>query len=323
MTDTENTDKVEKSAQGSGIRTRRLGETLPVLYLETLVLTIVGQNLGGILVVIAGMCLGCLAEQRYDVWFTASMYAVFIGIWMVTLLFIGLSAKRKPILQAVGRKSAGNNWKNLLLGFVLGFGMNGLCILAAYLHKDIVIQFAGVRPVSLVLIFVMVFVQSSAEELLCRGFMYQMLLKGSGRPVYAIVGNSMFFAVMHLFNKGVTLLSVFNIFLFGILFSFMVYYMDSLWCAFAAHAAWNFTQNILFGLPNSGIVVPYSVFKLDTASAVNSFAYHVGFGIEGTILADVVLLAVCAVMCLWGRKYGTKTLGVWRQAGEWSYVNNE
>ena len=136
MTDTENTDKVEKSAQGSGIRTRRLGETLPVLYLETLVLTIVGQNLGGILVVIAGMCLGCLAEQRYDVWFTASMYAVFIGIWMVTLLFIGLSAKRKPILQAVGRKSAGNNWKNLLLGFVLGFGMNGLCILAAYRSEE-------------------------------------------------------------------------------------------------------------------------------------------------------------------------------------------
>ncbi len=34
MTDTENTDKVEKSAQGSGIRTRRLGETLPVLRSE-------------------------------------------------------------------------------------------------------------------------------------------------------------------------------------------------------------------------------------------------------------------------------------------------
>ena len=31
---------------------------------------------------------------------------------------------------------------------------------------------------------------------------------------------------------------------------------------FAVHTAWNFTQNILFGLPNSGINVPYSVFKL-------------------------------------------------------------
>ena len=57
--------------------------------------------------------------------------------------------------------------------------------------------------------------------------------------------------------------------------SLMVYYMDSLWCAFAVHTAWNFTQNILFGLPNSGINVPYSVFKLNAATARDSFAYNI------------------------------------------------
>lgn len=308
-TDTGNSAGVSEE---TGIRSRRLGETLPILYLEAVVLVMAGQMLGGILVGIFSICLGSYIEQIYDVWYTASIYAVFIGIWIVTLLFIGIGGRRRAILKTLGRKSSGNNAKNLLLGLVVGFGMNGVCILAASLHQDIVLRFENVRPVSLLVIFVMVFIQSSAEELVCRGFLYQMLLKGSRRPVFAIVGNSLFFAVLHLFNQGVTVLSILNIFLFGILFSLIVYYMDSLWCAFALHAMWNFTQNILFGLPNSGIVVPYSVFKLDAASAQNSFAYNVGFGIEGTILADAVLFAGCAALCLWGRKYGKKLLGVWK-----------
>lgn len=308
-TDTGNSAGVPEE---TGIRSRRLGETLPILYLEAVVLVMAGQMLGGILVGIFSICLGSYIEQIYDVWYTASIYAAFIGIWIVTLLFIGISGRRRAIFQTLGRKSSGNNGKNLLLGLVAGLGMNGACILAASLHQDIVLQFESVRPVSLLVIFVMVFIQSSAEELVCRGFLYQMLLKGSRRPVFAIVGNSLFFAVLHLFNQGVTVLSILNIFLFGILFSLIVYYMDSLWCAFALHAMWNFTQNILFGLPNSGIVVPYSVFKLDAASAQNSFAYNVGFGIEGTILADAVLFAGCAALCLWGRKYGRKSLGVWK-----------
>lgn len=308
-TDTGNSAGVSEE---TGIRSRRLGETLPILYLEAVVLVMAGQMLGGILVGIFSICLGSYIEQIYDVWYTASIYAAFIGIWIVTLLFIGIGGRRRAILQTLGRKSSGNNGKNLLLGLVAGLGMNGACILTASLHQDIVLRFESVRPVSLLVIFVMVFIQSSAEELVCRGFLYQMLLKGSRRPVFAIVGNSLFFAVLHLFNQGVTVLSILNIFLFGILFSLIVYYMDSLWCAFALHAMWNFTQNILFGLPNSGIVVPYSVFKLDAASAQNSFAYNVGFGIEGTILADAVLFAGCAALCLWGRKYGRKSLGVWK-----------
>ncbi len=31
------------------------------------------------------------------------------------------------------------------------------------------------------------------------------------------------------------------------------------------HMAWNYTQNIIFGLPNSGIVSGFSLFKLDAA----------------------------------------------------------
>ena len=74
----------------------------------------------------------------------------------------------------------------------------------------------------------------------------------------------------------------------------------------AAHAMWNFNQNIIFGLPNSGAVSPVSILKLDASTAVDSFAYNVGFGVEGTILACVVLILGSLLIWWIGRKKGMK-----------------
>ena len=274
---------------------RKFSDNILVLYFLSVLLIILGQFLGMLLGIFPFM-----TDTEAAV--TAAMYLSFIGIWTLTLLYLRFTKKNRPILQAVGRNATGNNWKNLLLGTALGFGLNGICILAAWLNKDISLYYDSFRPVSFVIIFIAVFVQSSAEELVCRGFLYQRLRRSYQNPAVAIIGNSMLFALLHLTNEGVTILSVLNIFIVGILFSFIVCYMDSLWCAMAMHAAWNFTQNILFGLPNSGLVSPYSVFRLDAAAAKSSFAYNVGFGIEGTLFADVVLILACVCMYLWGRR---------------------
>ncbi len=283
---------------------RKFSDNILVLYFLSVLLIILGQFLGMLLGIFPFM-----TDTEAAV--TAAMYLSFIGIWTLTLLYLRFTKKNRPILQAVGRNATGNNWKNLLLGTALGFGLNGICILAAWLNKDISLYYDSFRPVSFVIIFIAVFVQSSAEELVCRGFLYQRLRRSYQNPAVAIIGNSMLFALLHLTNEGVTILSVLNIFIVGILFSFIVCYMDSLWCAMAMHASWNFTQNILFGLPNSGIVSPYSVFRLDTAAARDSFAYNVGFGIEGTLFADMVLVLACICMYLWGRKTGRKPVSVW------------
>lgn len=283
---------------------KSLSDNILVLYFLSALLIILGQFLGMLLGIFPFM-----TDTEAAV--TAAMYLSFIGIWTLTLLYLRFTKKNRPILQAVGRNAAGNNWKNLLLGTALGFGLNGICILAAWINKDISLYYDSFRPVSFVIIFIAVFVQSSAEELVCRGFLYQRLRRSYQNPAVAIIGNSMLFALLHLTNEGVTILSVLNIFIVGILFSFIVCYMDSLWCAMAMHASWNFTQNILFGLPNSGIVSPYSVFRLDTAAARDSFAYNVGFGIEGTLFADMVLVLACLCMYLWGRKTGRKPVSVW------------
>lgn len=186
----------------------------------------------------------------------------------------------------------------------------------AWLHGDSVIHFESFRPLSFVFIFAMVLIQSSAEELMCRGFLYQILIQRFKSPVFAILGNSLLFASLHLGNNGITVLSFIDICLSGILFSLMVYYMDSLWCAFAGHTAWNFTQAIIFGLPNSGNPAVYSVFKIDLDNSKNSFAYNVIFGIEGTVLSVIVLALACVAFYLWGRKYGKKPYNIWEENNE-------
>ena len=108
---------------------------------------------------------------------------------------------------------------------------------------------------------------------------------------------------MHLFNPGASVIPMMSVLVAGLLFSLMVYYMDSIWCAMAAHTAWNYTQNVILGLPNSGSVSPVSVFKLDAASAKSSFAYNVEFGLEGSILAITVMtITGLAIIIIYRKK---------------------
>ena len=197
------------------------------------------------------------------------------------------------------------------VGLAIGLGMNLLCALIAIFNGDIALAFHSFRPVSFLLIFITVLIQSSAEELICRVFIYQRLLRFNCKPIVAAVINASFFAILHLMNPGITPWSVVDLVLSGIMFSAMVIYMDSPWAAMAAHTGWNFCQNILLGLPNSGNVVPYSVFKLNAATATDSFAYSVSFGLEGSITSIVIILITTGLIVWWGTRRKIVPTNIW------------
>ncbi|MBO7334028.1 MAG: CPBP family intramembrane metalloprotease [Lachnospiraceae bacterium] len=266
-----------------------------LMFLLSYVLLIVGQILGGFVALIPIM-------RSSDAWITSTMYFQFIGIWVVFIVFMLIYKKDRAIISKLGTKEKGNNFKFFMLGILLGFLMNGVCILVAWLNKDIYMYYDGFDPLMLIIVFIAVFIQSSAEELVCRGFLYQRLIRIYKNPWVAIILNSAFFGCLHLMNPGVTFLSIVNIVVVGIIFSLFVYYYDSIWAAMAMHAAWNYCQNIVFGLPNSGQVVPFSILKLDASTAKDSFAYNVGFGIEGTLFADIVLALGCVVLIILGQR---------------------
>ena len=270
-------------------------------------LILAGQIIGELVMLVSG-------AYKTDLGLTAGLYFSFIGIWFV-LFLNGLIKKNRPLFKAYGTGCKGNNALNLLIGYLIGISMNGAAILMAWLHGDIRMYFDKFELIPFVILFIAVFVQSAAEEMVCRGFIYQRVLRTYRNKFWlAVLINSVFFGLIHLGNDGISALAVVDLVVTGLLFSAMVYYFDSLWMAMAAHAGWNFTQSILAGLPNSGNVVPYSVFKLDAATARDSFFYNVAFGVEGTIPAIAIQAVVLIALVAIGIKLGGKPTDIW--AGE-------
>ena len=259
-------------------------------------------------------------------------YFDFISIWIGMFLVVIIFKANRPMLKAVkycgprtdsggdvasymNGNRAGNNLRGFLIGLALGFGCNGFCILMSVLMGDIHLVYSGFKLLPFVLFFLCVFIQSAAEELTDRWYLYQKLRRRYKAPWIAVFVNSIVFMAMHLLNPGVSVLALVQIFLVGVLFSLFVYYYNGLWIAMAFHTAWNFTQSIVFGLPNSGIVSAYSVFRLDAASATNGLFYNVNFGVEGSVAANIILLALCVFIFVKNHKKGEHT-DVWAEADQ-------
>ena len=235
--------------------------------------------------------------------FTFNIYVNFWGIWIAFILFcIIFKKKNKVILNSIKYNRTCNNFKMLILGFLTGFVLNGFCATVAILHGDIKLTFYKFEIVNLILLFIVVFIQSSSEELIFRGFIYQRLKNRYKNTEFAIIINSILFALLHLGNNGISAFGFIDILLSGVFFSLMFCAFDSIWLVMACHTTWNFTQNILLGLPNSGTISKYSLFMMDVNSAISSFAFDKNFGLEGTALSITLMFTGCVIMYIYCKK---------------------
>lgn len=268
---------------------------------------------GDLLIVGLPMILGIdlVSIMGEDLYYTWYMYFVFISIWILGLIIFLVFKSYRPMLKVLSPKLKGNNVKAALIGgFALGAGFNLIIAFAAILSGAIKIHFVGLGLGTIILMLISVLIQSGAEELVARVYIYQRLRKDFPKwPVIAIFGNGLFFVMMHLGNPGITVSSMVLLMLTSIMYSLVVYYFDSIWIPIVAHATWNFTQNIILGLPNSGIVFPISIFELDASR--NNFAFDSNFGIEGSVLALILTLVICVGLYWFGRKKGVLETNIW------------
>lgn len=238
--------------------------------------------------------------------FILDWYMPFIGIVLMVCLYCALFEKdiMRSMRYAKHGGTTGNTGKMFLFGILFGFGTNAACILAAWLAGDIRLAVGQFDLPFLAFSFLIVLIQSGAEEILSRGYMQKALQERYG-IVTAIAINSIFFGAMHLGNDGFTVFSFLNITMYGIALSLVAYYFDSLWFCIAMHTAWNFTQNLLFGLPNSGLVSESSFLYLTESH--NSLIYDATFGVEGGIV--VLLIEVIWIVAMIWYKKGRKQAG--------------
>jgi membrane protease YdiL (CAAX protease family) len=138
-------------------------------------------------------------------------------------------------------------------------------------------------------------IQGPSEEILFRGYVLE-TVRGTWGVRWAIVVSSLTFAVLHSLNPAFGVLPLVNLVLFGLGAALYKLYLDGnqLWGVFAIHAVWNWLQQVVFGLPNSGLATSAdnTLFALTPNTALPDAFWGGGFGPEGTLAATVVLLAL-------------------------------
>ena len=237
-----------------------------------------------------------LSDEMKFAFFYLATITDFIGI----IIFCGVTKRNRFILRSFLPSAPCNKISKLLWGLLVGFIMNFGCIVCALLAGDIklFLDFSMSQIPYFLFALLCVFIQSSAEELWTRGFLYERI--NVCFPLWlAIAVNGALFGLLHVFNPGASVFSTIEIVVCGLSFSLAKWYTGSIWFPMGIHTAWNFTQNFLFGLPNSGIVSKVSIFGLDAANARGSWIYDVQFGVEGgvpALIADAALGIICLVL---------------------------
>ncbi|MFL7839782.1 MAG: lysostaphin resistance A-like protein [Candidatus Promineifilaceae bacterium] len=137
-------------------------------------------------------------------------------------------------------------------------------------------------------------IQGAAEEILFRGFLMP-ILSIHWRPAIGVIFSALLFCAIHLLNPNITLISVLNLFLFGLFTALYALWEGGLWGVFAVHTIWNWAQGNIFGLSVSGLDLHSSILfnLMETGPDWVTGGY---FGPEGGVV--VTLILICAISIL-------------------------
>ena len=219
------------------------------------------------------------------------------GAALVTVLVYWRLVDQRPI-RALGLRSAGAV-RRALKGAAIAALMMGFVVLVNYTLIDGAPWDVNTDAAQAVLVLVVGLIgfalQGPAEEVLFRGYILENVRDQWGVR-QAVVASSLAFGLLHVSNPAFGVLPFINLVLFGVATALYKIYVDDnqLWGVFAIHAIWNWLQQVVFGLPNSGIVsVPdSSLFTLTPNTSLPAVVWGGGFGPEGTLAATLVLLAL-------------------------------
>ena len=228
--------------------------------------------------------------------FVLEYYAPLLASCVVFVIICALTRRNRFLLDIIKPTKEKQSMSHLGVGLLLGFLTNFFCIVCALIHGDIKLSphFSASDIPLMLFALLCVFFQSTSEELWCRGFMMHRI--NVHYPLWVgIVVNSIVFGLLHSFNDGITALAMADLIICGLAYSLLCWYSGSILTCFGIHTMWNFTQNFIFGLPNSGLVSECSIFHLDAASGISNWIYSYEFGVEGAVPAvfiDILLAGV-------------------------------
>lgn len=198
--------------------------------------------------------------------------------------FSGLTTR-----HMISQFSKGALWSAIVLS--LGFGI-------LYALGWVEIQSIEMNAYLFFGFLILFFVQSTFEEMVIRSFLLP-TLSYRFNIWFGLIISSIVFAFLHFDNANSNWLSLFNIFVAGMLLGIIYLRYMQIWAPIGLHMSWNFLQGNFYGFEVSGIDV-YSY--IDSVEVGPDIWTGGGFGFEGSIIASILL----SLLSLW----------IWKQAPE-------
>lgn len=151
------------------------------------------------------------------------------------------------------------------------------------------------------------------EEILFRGILFRFIEKVGGSGI-ALAMTSALFGIAHLANNhGSPFASLAIALEAGVLLGAVYMLTRRLWAAIGVHAAWNFTQGWIFGIPVSGFDVPGIIRSSRPGSELLTGG---DFGLEASVVAIVIATSAGVAMLYLAARRGNIVKPVWSRKRE-------
>jgi membrane protease YdiL (CAAX protease family) len=181
--------------------------------------------------------------------------------------------------------------RNLLLGSAGGIGAGAVVLVGPLLVRaaDLTpipnqhLQWPSLLFISLILLFGAV-----GEEMLFRGYAFQVLVKAIG-PFATILPMAVLFGLAHSPNLNFTWLALANTVLWGVVLGYAFVRSGDLWLPIGLHFGWNWTLP-LFGANLSGFTMGVTGYSIEWK--VGGLWSGGAYGPEGGLLTSAIVVAL-------------------------------
>jgi hypothetical protein len=221
---------------------------------------------------------------------------------LIATLIAARFLNRKP-LHAVGLAVNKHTMRDLGIGCLAGWlmmtGIFGIEYALGYV-KVVAPEISLAAGLSMTMLSLIFFgVAAMVEELLFRGYPFQILVRGINFiPAVGVMG--ILFGLAHLRNPNATAMGVLNTILVAVLFCYAYWRTRGLWLPFGIHFAWNFSQTTLYGYPTSGM--HFSSYELTRLTQFGPEWMTGGaYGPEAGALATLMIL-LCGLYVHYSRR---------------------
>jgi uncharacterized protein len=211
---------------------------------------------------------------------TISLFAVLFASWIMTKYF----DKRKIVTVGLGNK---NILKDIIIGTALALFWVIISFIGLYISGSIErTSFAAALNTSFIFYTLALLLNAAAQELLCRGYLFQTIRNNIGLKA-AIIITSLFFLLMHGGALQAGIIASLNVFGAGIIFAIAFYKTGQLWLPIVLHFVWNFMWSSILYKPTSG----YEGLQLFQAKG-NNLLLSGANGVETSIITTITIIVI-------------------------------